>query len=198
MIFSFLGFLHLKWTRSNPLYSCVPRVAWCRQVQTLSYHPVSQRKERLVCCLSAGNRTFFSCSVVFPPVPKTSLIFKILGLLYFLNPQTLTFFSVLLPRVFSLICSLTTSFASSVFTFLNLDPKIYSPFLCLSEKTLFLIAHFPLLPPLSWLSLYLAFLQYTKFPPTARMNVMLPQIFPVYSTSHCQVFLRLCYREDVI
>lgn len=84
-----------------------------------------------------------------PSIVKVILHFQNLRVASFSEHPDTDIFSVLHPNVFSLICSLTTSFASSVFTFLTLDPKIYSPFLCLSQKELFLITHFPLLQSLS-------------------------------------------------
>lgn len=82
----------------------------------------------------------------FPSSDKVLLNFQNLRLASSSEPPDTDIFPVLLPHVCFLICSSTTSFASSVITFLNLNLKIYSPFLHLSEKEPFLIAHFPLLP----------------------------------------------------
>lgn len=172
------------------------RVAWCRQVQTLSYHPISQRTERLVCCLSAGNRTFGSCSVVLPPVPKPSLIFKILGLLHFLNLQTLTFF-----QSFWLM-----SFPSSALSLLLLLLQ-FSPSWTRIPKS---ILHFFACQKNNYFSLHIShFYNFVLTQPIFSLPIM-------YKTSsHCpcecyvtlnfscpfhfsfHVFLRLCYREDV-
>lgn len=112
MILSFLSFLHLKWTRSDPSHYCVqelPDADRFRHSLIILY-----LKEQRGWCTECWKQNIW---LLFSgPVPKPSLIFKILGLLHFLNPQTLTFF-----QSFCLM-----SFPSSALSLLLLLPQ-FSP-----------------------------------------------------------------------